>query len=461
MKNNILKALTQNLGFKILALFFAFTLWLFVYNLDDPTKTKALMVNVMIENRESIENMGKYYEVLEGSNKVAFSVTAQRSILDKLDESDFMATADMDQIVIEEDGSRATVPIDIVCIANVNKNSIKLSSTSKNLKLALEDLMIKQFVVSATAIGKVADGYALGGVDVTAPNVLKVSGPKSIVEQITSAVATIDVSGMSDDWTTYKAKPVLYDKDGKEVDETRLTKSDNTVTVSAEILSVKEVALAVKPSGNPKNGYTVTAISSNPTTILVKGNKAILNGVNSIEIPEDVVSVEGADKDVKATVDVSEYIPDGLSMLDVEKSYVEITVSIVKIREKVFRINSENIIVTGLSTHHKLEFDLSSFAVHISGLEEDIANLNGESLSGSIDVTYLPIGIHEVDLILDLDDSKYSQLPIKVRVYITDTTIPDTNVSDQPSEPGQSEVPSESEDTEDTENSDEPNQSEG
>ena len=224
MGNKILKAFTNNIGFKILAVFFAFTLWLFVYNLDDPTKTKTLIVNVSIENKENVENMGKYYEVLEASNKVSFSVTAVRSILDKLDESDFVAIADMDQIVIDEDGTRATVPIELTCTANINQNSIKLSSTSKNLKLSLEDLMVKQFVVSAVSKGKVAEGYALGGVAVTAPNVLKVSGPKSIVEKIVSAVATIDVSGMSDTWTTYKAKPVLYDKDGKEVDETRLTK---------------------------------------------------------------------------------------------------------------------------------------------------------------------------------------------------------------------------------------------
>lgn len=427
MKNNILKTLSNNLGFKILALFFAFTLWLFVYNLEDPTKSKTLTINVSIENRENIENMGKYYEVMDGSNKVSFSVTAARSILDKLDETDFIATADMNQIVIEEDGSEGEIPIVIACTANVNENSIKLSSTSKILKVSLEDLMIKQFVVSAKATGTVADGYALGGVEVTAPNVLKVSGPKSIVERITSAIATIDVSGMSDSWTTYKAKPILYDKDGKEIDETRLTKSDSTVTVSAEILNTKEVAIAVKPTGTPADGYTITSISSEPTTILLKGNKSVLNGINSIDIPDDLISVEGKNKDVKVTVDVSEYIPAGVTMVNPEESTVEITVSIGKIKEKVFSINTENIIVTGLSTHSKLEFALSSVAVHVSGLEEDIASLSSESMNGSIDVTYLPIGIHEVELILDLDESKYSYLPVKVTVYITDASMPDVN----------------------------------
>lgn len=433
MKNNILKTLSNNLGFKILAVFFAFTLWLVVYNLEDPTKSKTLMVNVSIENKEAVENMGKYYEVLDGSNKATFTVTAARSVLDKLDESDFTATANMEQIVIDEEAGVGTVPIEIVCTANVNSSSYKLSSTSKNLKVSLEDLMSKQFVVSANATGEVPEGYALGNVEVTAPNVLKVSGPKSIVQTITSVVATIDVdvSGVPDSENTYKATPVLYDKNGKEVDTTRLTLSSSTVTVSAEILNTKEVAIAVKPTGTPADGYTVTAISSDPTTILLKGSKSVLNGINSIEIPDNLISVEGKDKDVKSIIDVSEYIPEGVTLVNPEDSSLEITVSIGKIKERVFSISSENIVVTGLSTHTKLEFDLSTIAVYISGLEEDIASLSNENLSGSIDVTYLPIGIHEVELTVDLDESKYSYLPVKVTVYITDASEPEASESEE------------------------------
>ena len=418
MKNNILKALTTNLGFKILALFFAITLWLFVYNLEDPTKSKTLTINVTIENKDMIDNMGKYYEVLDNSGRVAFSVTAARSILDKLDESDFIAIADMNQIVIDEDGNRGTVPIEIMCTANVNQNSVKLGSTTKNLKIALEELMVKQFVVSASTTGKVKDGYALGSVEVTAPNVLKVSGPKSIVQKITSVKAVIDVTGMYDSWTTYKAQPILYDRNGKEVDTTRLTLSNSTVNVSAEILNTKEVAIAVKPTGTPEDGYVITSISSEPTKIVLKGNKSVLNGISSIEIPSDLISVEGATEDVTAVIDVSEYIPEGVTLVDSESSTVEITVSIGKIREKVLRIPTENIIVTGLSTHSKLEYDLSSIAVYVSGLEEDMALLSNETISGSIDVTYLPEGDHVVELILDLDESKYTYDPIKVMVTI-------------------------------------------
>lgn len=434
MKTNILKTLSNNLGFKILALFFSFTLWLMVYNLEDPTKTKTMIINVGIEHREAIENMGKYYEVIDGTNKVSFSVTAARSVLDKLDESDFVATANMEKIAVDQEQSVGTVPIEIACIANLSDNSIKLSSTSKHLKVSLEDLMTKQFVVSANTTGTVADGYALGDVEVTAPNVLKVSGPKSIVQKIASVVASIDVGGMYDSWTTYKVAPTLYDKNGKEIDTTRLTLSNSTVNVSAEILNVKEVAIAVKPTGTPAAGYTITSITSNPATIALKGNKAILNNISAIEIPERLLSVEGKTEDVTVTIDVSEYISKDVSLVNAEDAIVEITVSIGKIKERVFSVNSSNIMITGQSTHTKVELGVTNVAVHVSGLEEDIAKLSSDKLRGSIDVTYLPVGVHEVELLMDLDETIYKYQPVKVTVYITENVESEEPPVEQPSE---------------------------
>lgn len=429
MKNNILRTLTENIGFKILALFFAFTLWLTVYNLEDPTKTKTMTLNVNIENRESLENRGKYYEVMEGSNKASFTITAARSVLEKLDETDFVAKADMNQISIDESSGVGTVPIEIISTSNVNPKSYKISTTSKNLKLAIEDLMVKQFVVTPKSVGSLPEGYALGRIEVTAPNVLKVSGPKSIVQLIDSVSASIDVSvsGIVDSENTYKATPELYDKNGKEIDTTRLTLSNSTVTVSAQILNSKEVPIHVKTTGNPADGYTLTSVKCNPTTITLKGDRAVLNSISAIEIPEGLISVEGKDKNVEVTIDVSEYIPEGASMLNKENSSVKITALIGKIKEKVFSIDTKNIIVTGLSTYSKLEFAVGSVAVHISGLEEDIAKLDGKTINGSIDVTGLSKGTHEVELILDLDDTIYTYPSVKLTVYIIEETKPENN----------------------------------
>ena len=447
MKSNILKALSKNLGFKILALLFAFTLWLTVYNIEDPTKSKTLTVNVNISNKEYIDSLGKYFEIKDGTNKVSFSVTAARSLLDKLDESDFTATANMEQIVLTEDGTEGLVPIEVVCNANINSNSIRLSSTNKSLKLALEDLMTKQFVVTASAFGEVAQGYALGNVEVTAPNVLKISGPKSIVEDIASVIATIDVSGMSESWTTYKASPILFNAEGKEIDTTRLTFSDNTVNVSAEILSVKDVAISVQPSGAPASGYEITSVSINPTTIRLKGDKSVLNTINVIEIPASVISVSGADKNVSATIDVTEYIPYGATLVDAQDAVIEIMITVGQKQEKSYNLETKNILVTGLPTGASFKFELESIAVKISGLEADIAMLNGSMLTGSIDVTGLNSGLHEVDLVLDIDANKYVYQPVKVKIAISESVETGTTVS-----PENTQVPENGTDEENGEN---------
>ena len=420
MKNSILKALSNNLAFKILAVIFAFTLWLTVYNIEDPTKSKTLTINVNVTNKEYVDSLGKYFEIKDGTNKVSFSVTAARSVLDKLDESDFTAVANMEQIVITEDGTEGIVPIEISCTANVNSNSVRLSSTSKSLKLSLEDLMTKQFVVTASAFGEVAEGYALGNVEVTAPNVLKISGPKSIVEEISSVIATIDVSGMSESWTTYRSTPILFDSEGKEIDTTRLTFSDTTVNVSAEILNVKDVVVAVNPVGSPAKGYAVTSITCDPVTIQLKGNKSVLNTINLITIPSEITSIEGATSDVTATVDITEYIPDGAVLVNPEQASVQITVEIGQNKEKTFQLETKNITITGLPTGAKIKFELESVAVDISGVETELNQLNSSTLTGTVDVTGLKSGIHDVALKLDIDESKFSYKSVKVKLFIED-----------------------------------------
>ena len=129
MGNKILKTLTKNLGFKILAVVFAFILWLVVYNTDDPTITVSYTTNVTVENASVVTDMNKCYEVLNGTNTVSFAVTAKRSVLNKLEDTDFTAVADMNRMIVNEDGDKANVPIEI--ISKRSNSSLKYNEKNK------------------------------------------------------------------------------------------------------------------------------------------------------------------------------------------------------------------------------------------------------------------------------------------------------------------------------------------
>ena len=430
MKSSVLKALSNNLGYKILALCFAFVLWLMVYNTEDPTRTETMTINVSVINKESVEELNKYFEISDGAGRITFSITAPRSGQEKLDEGDFTAVADMEYLTIDEGGTPGTVPIELKCTNSNLLESVKITTTTKTLHVKLETLMSKQFVISANAVGKVATGHALGAVTITAPNVLKVSGPESVVSRVSAVVANIDVEDMSVN-VTDTVVPVLYDSEGKEIDTTRLTLSNTTVNISANILKVKEVPITIKPAGDPADSYVITSVLSNPTTIQLKGSATVLNSISAIEIPSELVNIENATGDVEATIDISDYIPYGAELVDKTDATVEITVSIEKIRERVFSIATENIVVIGLPTDNQIKFVHSSIAVTISGLEEDINMLSGSILSGSIDVTDLPEGTHTLPLSLDIDGAKYTYNDVKVSVIIgKETTNPGTEKPD-------------------------------
>lgn len=416
MLKKILKKLTNNLGFKLLAVLFAFAMWLVVYNIDDPSSSKNFTATVTIQNAQSVSDMNKCYEVVDGTGTVSFRVTAKRSILEKLDYSDFTAIADMSLMNVSDDGTEGSVPIAIS--ANNYTSSVKVSGLTKYLKVSLEDLQEKQFVITADTKGKVADGFTLGDVSVSNPNVIKVSGPASVVGQISKVVATIDVSGMSVDISD-NVVPVFYDEDDKTVDTTKLTLSSNTVTVSAKILSTKEVPIHFNTSGTPADTYSVVEITSDPETVQIKGSSSVLNPISSLEIPEEVLNVDGANKDITTSIDISEYLPDGVSLTKNSQATVSVTIRIEPYTTQNYNIPVSNISVNGLDDNYNLAFGQTTVNAAVSGMSSDLSSLNANSIKGSIDVSSLGEGTHTVDVTLTLDADKFVQQATTTDVTIT------------------------------------------
>ena len=436
MGNKILKTLTKNLGFKILAVVFAFILWLVVYNTDDPTVTVSYTTNVTVENASAVTEMNKCYEVLNGTNTVTFAVTAKRSVLNKLEDTDFTAVADMNRMIVNEEGDEANVPIEIT--SKRSNSSLKYNGKNKYLQVSLEDLMKRRFIITADTSGKVADGYALGEVTVTNPNVLNVSGPASIVNKIDSVVAIIDVEGMSMNLSD-NVIPALSDADGQEIDTTKLKLSNTTVTISAKILSVKEIPLVFSTAGAPYGDYRVVEISSKPETVKVKGSSTILNPLSSLTIPGDVLNVSGAREDITTTIDISEYLPDGVELVNASDATVTVTVRIEAYESKKFNLNTSQITVNGLDTDYDLSFEQSTVAVTVSGLKNNLNTLTVSQLSASIDVTDLGVGTHQVNLELSLDEDNYAYQTITVTVEIKEKAKDDSENTDDNSSENDSE----------------------
>ncbi len=394
MVKKIVRRITNNFGLKILALVFAGVLWLAVVNIDDPTTTRSFTATVSIENSDYLTGIGKFYEVVNNSNTVTFKVSGKRSYLERMSNTDFKAVADLEMI---EDMSR--IPIEIT--PQRYAGNVTVSSKIYYLELSVEDLVSKPYVISVNTEGNVASQHALGEVSVS-PTLLRVSGPASVIGTIDKAVATVNVDGMTQDITD-SVIPVLYDKEGNEIDTTELSFNIQNVMVSVQILDTKEVTLNFQTTGTLPEGYEYVGIEYQPQTVLVKGTSSVLNMINSITIPEAVLDLTDATGDIEKEVDVSSYLPDGAMLVDSKQAKISVVVKIEKHETRTFEVPTANITVSNLGGRYDVKFLKDTVKVELEGLSTELDALDASTLTGSIDVSGMTEGEHTVNLELNLD----------------------------------------------------------
>ncbi len=418
------KKITNNFGLKLLAAVCAFVLWIVVINIDNPVVVQTFTTSVTAENTEYLTEQNKYFEVLNGKNTVTFNVSGERSVLSEMENTDFSATADMEKIEYSEDGI-CRVPVSITPTRYTNK--VTVTSKKLYLEVVLEDLGTCQKVIAANTKGAVADGCALGDIEVVGSNLLKISGPSSIVSQIDSVTATINVEGVSAD-VTDSVVPVLYDSEGNVIDTTKLKMSLSTVAVSAKVLSTKDVALEFATVGDVAEGYVMTGIECPLETIRIKGESATLNTVNKISIPAEVLDVTDIEDDLTVTVDISSYLPADTSLVLASDAKIEVTVKVELMLSKTFDVPVKNLLVTNLREGYLLEFDEDTVEVRVSGPDSVVSELTAKNITGTLDASGIGTGSHQLTVELDLAD--YCQMTEKVKTPVSISA--DESVSAQP-----------------------------
>ena len=301
---------TDNLGLKIIAVIFAAFLWLIVVNLDNPVSTQTFSeVPVTIINEDIILSAGDTYQVL-GEEKVSVVVSATRQVRQKLTKEDIVATAD----IKEMDTSTGLVPIKI-SIPNYAGKYESAEAAPRNLQIQREKSGKKVLSLTvSTGDSKVRDGYILGDMTVN-PDKVTITGPESILDQIDRAVALIDVEGLAKD-SEETAKLGLYDISGNPISQTRLGNNlgEGGITVSVEVLKIKSVPISLSVSGTPAEGYKYTGYSSEPETVQIYGEKDVVDKIEEIDVP--VIDVSGASQPIQKSVNISEYLPEGVQLVD-------------------------------------------------------------------------------------------------------------------------------------------------
>ena len=387
-----MKKLTNNIGLKVLALFFAIGLWMVVMNVDDPEVTSSFVVPVTLENEEELTEAGKVYEVLDDSDSVRVTVTAKRSIISNLSSSDFQAVADIRDLTDDEMEGECQLQIYVSALRYTNQ--ISISSRTKYLTISIENEESVEIALKTASTGTPAEGYLVVDME-TDPETITVTGPASVVEAITAATVTVDVTDMSRNLTA-SAEPVFYNEQGDEVDVSRCQLEDDSVTVYVTCYSYKTVPIEFSTSGTPYEGYEVSDITADYNEVTIMGTSDDIASITKITVPDTDISVEGAYEDVVKLISISDYLPTGVYVYEESEDVITVTVTIIPYETKTLTFSTSGIKVNGLGSDYTSSFSDSTVSLTIMGAAADIEEVTASDVTVTVDLTDYEAGTHSV-----------------------------------------------------------------
>lgn len=419
MKNNLgkhlLHRLTHNLGLKILALLFSCALWFVVNNITDPSDSKSFAnIPVEIINADMISNEGKVYEILDGTDVINVKVKGKSSVLKYITKDDIKAIADMSELTFMN-----TVSIKVT--SNRNNSELEFVASNDNLKLAIEDVKRLQLAINTSTTGHPADGYIVGNV-VPSQNVVRLSGPESVIDQIdhVAAIANIGNYAYSSDINT-SVDLQLFDIDGNEIKNNAIKMNISSINVEIAILATKEVPLKFAVAGEPAKGFmTYKNIVSIPEKVVIAGKKSVLDTVTEIQVADETLDITDKDSDMTTIVNIKKHLPGNVQFADASyNGNVSVTVPITEIMSKEYEIPKRNFAIANIPEGYEAviqnfeEEDNDSLKITVLGSQEKINTLKEKDIIGVIDleqyadehqITEWQSGVYAIDVIFNITE---------------------------------------------------------
>lgn len=395
------KRIANNLALKILAFLIAAFLWLIVVNIDDPVGDKTFSnIPVQVVHEEVITDNNNTYQIVDNTQEVNVTVTAQRSVLDKIKAEDIQATADMKELTM-----RTQVPIEVTIKGYTGKYE-KANANPRNLQIQIDEEAKNNFPITPTTTGTVREGYVVGELKAL-PEKVTLRGPKRIINSISKVTAEADVSGLSED-ETLEAKLVLYDSNNNVIDQTLLANNlgKEGVSVEVNLLQVKRVPVKIDTAEiSAAEGYKLGTITVEPQEVSVTGEKSVLSNVSEISIPASALQMENLTQRTETTVDISSYLPNDVSLAEQNANKVVISIPVQQPGAKTFEVSTSSIVVNNLSSNLDISYDSTvDLEIQIKG-PSDVLNVFSPAKKVSIDLKeYTEPGTYIVPVSVELPD---------------------------------------------------------
>lgn len=388
--------LTNNLGLKIISVLIACLIWLLVMDNNDPEDTQVFKnVPITIKNEDTITNANKTFTVQDDVDKVTVYVTARRSVRSRLNASDFVIRADLENY----NEAIGAVPLEFSCTDYaVATEDMRIVPSS--LKIKMEDKVEQSFAIVASVPGKAKKGYELGRTTLLSGDTVKIAGPQSLINIIGKVFVSVDITNVTGE--SVKQCPIqIEDKNGTSFTESQMGMlelknaegvllAENSVDVRVEAWKVYgDIPIEVPLNGNVASGYRITDITMTPSTVNLVASEEAINILEGKLILKDQISIEGLTETQEFTLDINNTIADYVDMRvqNETASVVTVKLQVEEVGSKTYDFLVSNLSLKNAPEGKKLIFSpADKLQINVRSTEEKIQNVTAGNIKASVDL---------------------------------------------------------------------------
>lgn len=392
--------LMKDLGWKLLSVAIAAVMWFMVINITQPVDTRGYSRPLVLENMDALTARGLTLgngEELRNL-KVSVKVKAQRTALDRLNQSADWIKASLDLSALENavNGDTVSIPVEVAMTGGGTGYDI-VSKSPAAVEAVVETLVTKQMPVDIVVSGEMPEGVYLSKPDLSS-NSVAVSGPASLVKRVAAVRAFATAEEIQ------KAEPLrvrlaAYDANGEPVRGVATGISE--VTVSYTLHGAKQVPVMVDITGTPAAGYKIGEITSSPQSVELIGTDETLEKLAALQL--ESIDVSGRTMTLTRNYRLSDYLPEDVRMKEGTAENIRIVVEISQQESREITLQPEQLTILG--QEEGLEYQLEgSVTLAISGEQEALDALQEETLRGTVNAAGLAEGTHAAIVHVELPE---------------------------------------------------------
>jgi len=398
----------------IVSLLAALILWLYVTNTEGiPTEKTFHGVKVEFLGEDELHESSGLIVTGQDCSTVDLTLSGLRRDIGKLNTGNLSVLVDLTNVRSE---GHYTMTYTIDFPDTVKEDDITFIESSQNTVYITVDRYISRKVeVKGSFTGSAAEGYRAEETPTFDPLVVKVSGPKALVETVDCAWVSITRENV-DETISYDSTYSLLDAEGNPVDMSQLILETEEVNVTLTVLMTKTVALtaAVLPGGGATDANC--AVKVEPAGIILAGTAEELEAINQIVV--DTVNLGNVNSLYEAA-DLVIPIPNNTVNLSGINT-ASVRVEIQNLATNNLTVAKEDIVCTNLPEGCSAEVITESLQVLVRASEADIGAIAAKNLRVVADLAEVDgsAGILNVPVKISVDGYPEAGAVGEYKVYI-------------------------------------------